>query len=329
MPGLARRISAHRPAWTFQQLRSLYSHRRFNVQPARQMAKGDVGIVLAPRYRVAELSARFTCLAAGSQWLHASGPRLSRSRHQQEGRHRTGLPAARCQLPVVRLRSLPAQPPIRQRRGGRQAPASAMAVHRRRGNALHRRNRNLAVGQQRSGLRPGRGHGLLRRHAHPGDPGRGIDPSRISAGIENPGHQCRRSHAFTVRERTSARPERDRLQFALHEGQAHHFWLSWISVAGASADLPSNEPEPARSRLQRRRHHHDAIRHACAEQTGPIPSGGRRDRPAAAAGHERRLREADRPGQAHRAQILHRPPRPGPAQIRNWKWGATNRAGAT
>jgi xylulose-5-phosphate/fructose-6-phosphate phosphoketolase len=39
------------------------------------------------------------------------------------------------------------------------------------GGALHRRNRHLAMGQQRSGRRAGRGDGLLRRHAHAGDSG--------------------------------------------------------------------------------------------------------------------------------------------------------------
>ncbi len=54
-------------------------------------------------------------------------PGLPRSRDQQEGRHRAGVSPARCQLPAVGGRSLPAQPALRQRRGGRQARAAAVA----------------------------------------------------------------------------------------------------------------------------------------------------------------------------------------------------------
>ena len=50
---------------------------------------------------VAELSACLPCLAAGSQWIYASGPWIPRPRHQQESRYRARLPSARCQLPVV------------------------------------------------------------------------------------------------------------------------------------------------------------------------------------------------------------------------------------
>ena len=99
--GLAGRLSADRPARAVQQLRGLHPHRRLDVQPACQVAEGDVGAAVAPQDRLAELSARLACLAAGSQRLHPPGSRLPRPRHQQEGRHRARLPAARCQLPAV------------------------------------------------------------------------------------------------------------------------------------------------------------------------------------------------------------------------------------
>ena len=41
LPGLARRLSADRPARLLLLLRGLHPHRRFDVQPARQMAEGD------------------------------------------------------------------------------------------------------------------------------------------------------------------------------------------------------------------------------------------------------------------------------------------------
>ena len=228
MRGLARRLSADRAARAVQQLRGLHPHRRLDVQPARQVAEGHVGTAVAPQDRLAELSARLPCLAAGSQRLHPPGPRLPRPRHQQEGRHRARLPAARCQLPAVGLRSLPAQPALRQRGGGRQARAAAMADDGRGGRALHGRHRHLAMGQQRPGRRAGRGDGLLRRHADAGDPGRGFDPSRAPARSEDPGDQCRRSDEAAVRQRAPARAERDRLRFALHQGQAHRLRLSWL-----------------------------------------------------------------------------------------------------
>ena len=159
--GLAGGIPADRPARAVQQLRGVHPHRRFDVQPARQVAEGHVGTALAAEDRLAELPAGLPRLAAGSQRLHPPGPRLHRPRRQQEGRDRPRLSAAGRQLPAVGHGSLPAQPALRQRGGGRQAPRAAMADHGRRGRALHRGDRHLAVGQQRPGRRAGRGDGLL------------------------------------------------------------------------------------------------------------------------------------------------------------------------
>ena len=88
--------------------------------------------------------------------------------------------AARCQLPAVGHGSLPAQPALRQRGGGRQACGAAMADHGRSHRALHEGHRHLAMGQQRPERRAGRGDGLLRRRAHAGDPGRRFHPARVS-----------------------------------------------------------------------------------------------------------------------------------------------------
>ena len=49
VPGLAGRLSAHRPARPVQQLRGLHPHRRFDVQPARQVAEGHAGTAVAAR----------------------------------------------------------------------------------------------------------------------------------------------------------------------------------------------------------------------------------------------------------------------------------------
>src|SRR5580704_18782845 len=98
MRGLARGLPADRKAWSVQLLRSLHSHHRFDVQSTRQVAEGHGGSVVAAQNRVAELSLEFARLAPGSQWIYASGSRISRPRGQQEGGNREGVPAARCQL---------------------------------------------------------------------------------------------------------------------------------------------------------------------------------------------------------------------------------------
>ena len=71
-----------------------------------------------------------------------------------------------------------------------------------------RGDRHLAMGQQRSGRRTGRGDGLLRRRPHAGDAGRRFHSSRASARSEDPGGQCRRSHEAGARHRGPARDER-------------------------------------------------------------------------------------------------------------------------
>ena len=125
--GLAGGLPADRAARPVQLLRGVHPHRRFDVQPARQVAEGHVAAAVAAEDRLAELPAGLACLAPGSQRLHAPGPRLHRPRREQEGRGRARLPAAGCQLPAVGDGPLPAQPPLRQRRGRGQAPGAAVA----------------------------------------------------------------------------------------------------------------------------------------------------------------------------------------------------------
>ena len=58
--------------------------------------------------------------------------------------------------------ALPPQSQLRERRRGRETTRSAVADHGPGDQALHRRHRDLGLGQQRSGERAGRGHGVLR-----------------------------------------------------------------------------------------------------------------------------------------------------------------------
>ena len=138
VPGLAGGLSADRPARLLLVLRGVHPHRRFDVQPARQVAEGVQPHPVAAADRVAELPAVEPCLAAGPQWLQPPGSRLHRPRREQEGRGRARLSAARRQLPALGHRSLPAQPQLRQRHRRRQAARAAMADDGRGGQALHR-----------------------------------------------------------------------------------------------------------------------------------------------------------------------------------------------
>ena len=125
VPGLARRLSADRPARLLLVLRGLHPHHRLDVQPARQVAEGVQRHPMAPADRLAQLSAVEPRLAAGPQRLQPSGPRLHRPRRQQEGRGRARLSAAGRQLPAVGHRPLPAEPQLRQRDRRRQAAGAA------------------------------------------------------------------------------------------------------------------------------------------------------------------------------------------------------------
>ena len=65
VPGLARRLSADRPARLLLVLRGLHPHHRLDVQPARQVAQGVQRHSVAAADRVVELSAVEPCLAPG------------------------------------------------------------------------------------------------------------------------------------------------------------------------------------------------------------------------------------------------------------------------
>ena len=108
VPGMARGLSADRPARLLLLLRGVHPHHRLDVQPARQVAEGVQSHSLAPADRLAQLSAFVARLAPGPQRLQPPGSRLHRPRRQQEGRGRPRLFAARRQLPALGDRSLPA-----------------------------------------------------------------------------------------------------------------------------------------------------------------------------------------------------------------------------
>ncbi len=150
MRRLAGGLPAHRQTRPVQLLRGLRAHRRFDVQPARQVAEGHRRPAVAPQDRLLELPARFPRLATGSQRLHAPGSGVHRPCRQQESADRPRVSAARRQLPAVGDGPLPAQPALRQRDDRRQAPRTPVADDGCRSRSLHEGHRHLAMGQQRS-----------------------------------------------------------------------------------------------------------------------------------------------------------------------------------
>ena len=67
VPGVARRLPAHRAARLLLVLRSVHPHRRLDVQPAREVAEVDPRDPVAAADRVAQLSAHLARVAAGPQ----------------------------------------------------------------------------------------------------------------------------------------------------------------------------------------------------------------------------------------------------------------------
>ena len=77
VPGLAGRLPAHRPARLLQLLRGVHSHRRFDVQSARQVAQDLQSHSVAAADRVAELSA--DARTSGARITTASATRIPAS----------------------------------------------------------------------------------------------------------------------------------------------------------------------------------------------------------------------------------------------------------
>ena len=69
-----------------------------------------------------------------------------------------------------------------------------------------------------AGLRAGRGDGLLRRHPHPGDPGRRQHPAPGAAGAEDPGGERGGPDEAAAPYRASPRPHRRGVRRSVHQG---------------------------------------------------------------------------------------------------------------
>ena len=148
VPGLAGRLSAHRPARLLLLLRGLHPHHRFDVQPARQVARRSAttsrGAGRSPRSIICLSQPR---LAAGPQRLLHQDPGFIDHVDEQEGGGRARLSAAGRELPALGHRPLPAQPELRQRDRRRQAAGAAMADHGSGDQALRRGRRASGSGR--------------------------------------------------------------------------------------------------------------------------------------------------------------------------------------
>ena len=87
-------------------------------------------------------------------------PGLHRPRHEQEAGRDPGLPGTGRQLPALGHRPLPAEPALRQRGRRGQAAGPTVAGHGLGREALHGRDRDLGLGEQRRRRRARRRHGL-------------------------------------------------------------------------------------------------------------------------------------------------------------------------
>src|SRR6202012_419922 len=204
VPGLARRLSLDRTARLLLMLRSFHPHYRFDVQPTRQVAEGLRRYRMAPADRLVELPLVQPRLAAGSQWLFASGPGLHRPCDQQEGRGRARLSAAGRQLPPIGYRTLPAEPQLRKRDRRRQAGRAAVADDGPGDQTLYRRPRHLGMGEQRPWRSTRCRDGVLRRRPDARNPRRRRTSAPAHARAESPSDDYRQREAATGGERASS-----------------------------------------------------------------------------------------------------------------------------
>ena len=93
------------------------------------------------RAKISSLNLLITApgVAAGPQWFHAPGPRIPRRGREQEPERGAHLSAARCQLPPVGRRSLPAQRQLHQcHRRRQEGPSCSIWTWRRRSRTARR-----------------------------------------------------------------------------------------------------------------------------------------------------------------------------------------------
>ena len=240
--GMAGGLSAHRPPRLLQQLRGLHPHRGLHVLPARQVAQG-----LQRSCPGGSDIASLNYILASNVWqqdhngfTHQDPGFLDHVANKKADVVRLYLPPdANCLLSC--FDHCIAQPELCERHRRLQAPPAPVAHHGAGRQALHPGHRHLAVGLQRRGPGARRRHGLLRRHAHAGDPGRRHHPApRLPRAARSAWSTWWTSCACSPRTAAPPRPEPTQEYDALFTpGQAHRLRLPRLPEPDPRADLPA------------------------------------------------------------------------------------------
>ena len=237
---------------------------------------------LAPADRVAQLSADLACLAPGPQRLQPSGSRASST---MSATRRPRSSGSICRRTPIRCSS---SPTIACAAGTASTSSSPASSRRRNGSSMDEAIKHCTAGigiwEWASNDRGGEPDVVM---ACAGDVPTletlaAVDLLRQHLpDLQDPRRQRRRPDDAAAARGASARPDRPRFRRAVHHRQAGHLRLSRLSLADPPADLPAHQsrqfPCP---RLQGGGHDDDAVRHGRAQRPRPLPSGGRRHRPA-------------------------------------------------
>ena len=277
VPGLARRLSADRPARVLLVLRGVHPHHRFDVQPARQVAEGVQPHPVAAADRLAELLA--SARTSGGRTTTASATRIPASSTTSSTR-RPRSSASTCRRTPTRCcrvtdHCLRSRNYVNVVVAGKQPAPQWLTMD----QAIKHCTAGLGIWEWASNDKGGEPDVVM---ACCGD----VPTLETLAAVE-----LIRKHLPELKVRvinvvnlmklqpTSEHPHglsRPRFRRPVHEGQADHLRLPRLPVADPSPDLPAHQPqEPARARLQGRGHDDDAVRHGGAERPGPLPPGAR------------------------------------------------------
>ncbi len=208
LPGLARRLSAHRPPRLFLLLRGLHPHRRFHVQPACQMAEG-----LARTCRGGGRSPRSTISSprmSGARTTTASAIRIPASSISSPTRRPTSsasisrrTPTRCCGSPIIACApmtaSMSSSPASSPRRNGSRCRRPI--THCDAGIGIW-----TWAGTEDAQRRARCGHGLRRRRSDAGDARRGRPAAQGAAGLEDPRRQRGRPDDAAAERAASAWP---------------------------------------------------------------------------------------------------------------------------
>ena len=288
-------------------LRGLYPHHRFDVQPARQVVEGDAAYSLAAADRLAELPALLARLAPGPQRLfsHQDPGFIDHVVNKKAEVIRVYLPPDANTLLSVTDHCLRSRNYVNLVVAGKQLAPQWLTMD----QAVKHCTAGIGIWDWASndqGSEPDvvmaccgdvptletlAAVDLLRKHL-PELKVRVInvvDLMKLQPASEHP-------HGLSDQDFDSLFTKDKPIIFAFHG----YPWL--IHRLTYRRTGPQ---EPARARLQGRRHDDDSVRHGGSERLGPLPPGHGRDRPAAAVGRSGGVLQAGAPREAYRTQALH------------------------